>query len=250
MIETKQLSFAYKNSAQILDKISFSVGEGHFLALLRNNGAGKSTLLKCLNGILPTGAGAVLVDGEELRRIKRRQIARKMAYVEQTNEATRLTVFDVVLMGRKTYITVGPTDADIAIVERSLARLHLQEYALRYVDELSGGELQRVMIARALAQCPKILLLDEPISNLDLYNQHEVMGIAQELAQKDGITVMVVIHDLNLALRYCDRFMILSDSGIYDYGDDSVITRRMLAEVYKVNGQIMEFSGHKFVVVE
>ena len=137
-----------------------------------------------------------------------------------------------------------------AIVENALERLHLKPYSLRYVDELSGGELQKVIIARALAQCPKIMLLDEPISNLDLHNQHEVMRIAQELAQKDGITVIVVIHDLNLALRYCDRFLVLADGGIYDYGDDSVITQKMLSEVYHVDAQIVEFLEHKLVVVK
>lgn len=250
MIETKGLSFAYTNSRKILDQISFQLEDGHFLALLGNNGAGKSTLLKCLNGILPTGAGIVFADGKDLYRMTRRHVAQTMAYVEQTNEATRLTVYDVVLMGRKPYITVGPTKEDLAIVENALERLHLKPYSLRYVDELSGGELQKVIIARALAQCPQIMLLDEPISNLDLHNQHEVMRIAQGLAQKDGITVIVVIHDLNLALRYCDRFMILADGGIYDYGDDSVITQKMLSEVYHVDAQITEYLGHKLVVVQ
>lgn len=250
MIETKGLSFAYTNSREILDQISFTLEAGHFLALLGNNGAGKSTLLKCLNGILPTGAGIVFADGKDLYRMTRRHVAQTMAYVEQTNEATRLTVYDVVLMGRKPYITVGPTKEDFAIVENALERLHLKPYSLRYVDELSGGELQKVIIARALAQCPKIMLLDEPISNLDLHNQHEVMRIAQELAQKDGITVIVVIHDLNLALRYCDRFLVLADGGIYDYGDDSVITQKMLSEVYHVDAQIVEFLEHKLVVVK
>ncbi len=249
MIEAKDLSFSYKNSDPILNQLSFKVEEGHFLALLGNNGAGKSTLLKCLNGILPLKQGVVFADGQDIRQMKRRQIARTMAYVEQSSDVSRLTVYDVVLMGRKPYITVGLTNEDTAIVERALNRLKLQDFALRYVDELSGGELQKVIIARALAQCPRIMLLDEPVSNLDLFNQHEVMRISQELAQKDGITVIVVIHDLNLALRYCDRFLIVSDGEIYDYGDEDVITHEMLSHVYKVDAQVTRFQGHKIVII-
>ncbi len=249
MIETRELSFAYKNSGQILDRISFSAEKGHFLALLGNNGAGKSTLLKCLNGILPAGTGVVFADGEDIKAMKRRRIAQTMAYVEQSNEVSRLTVYDVVLMGRKPYITVGPTDEDIAIVERALDRLQLRPFALRYVDELSGGELQKVIIARAVAQCPKILLLDEPTSNLDLFNQHEVMSIARELAATDGITVIVVIHDLNLALRYCDRFVFLKDGKIHSCGDDSAVTEETIREIYHVKARLLEVAGKKFVVI-
>jgi iron complex transport system ATP-binding protein len=181
--------------------------------------------------------------------MKRRRIAQTMAYVEQSNEVSRLTVYDVVLMGRKPYITVGPTEKDIAIVERALDRLQLRPFALRYVDELSGGELQKVIIARAVAQCPKILLLDEPTSNLDLFNQHEVMSIAQELAEKDGLTVIVVIHDLNLALRYCDRFLFLKNGRIHSYGDSSVVTEDTIREIYQVNARILQLDGRKIVVI-
>ena len=231
------------------DRISLSAEEGRFLALLGNNGAGKSTLLKCLNGILPVDAGVVFADGEDLKSMKRRRIAQTMAYVEQSNEVSRLTVYDVVLMGRKPYITVGPTEKDIAIVERALDRLQLRPFALRYVDELSGGELQKVIIARAVAQCPKILLLDEPTSNLDLFNQHEVMSIAQELAEKDGLTVIVVIHDLNLALRYCDRFLFLKNGRIHSYGDSGVVTEETIREIYQVNARIFQLDGRKIVVI-
>jgi iron complex transport system ATP-binding protein len=202
-----------------------------------------------LNGILPVDAGVVFADGEDLKSMKRRRIAQTMAYVEQSNEVSRLTVYDVVLMGRKPYITVGPTENDIAIVERALDRLQLRPFALRYVDELSGGELQKVIIARAVAQCPKILLLDEPTSNLDLFNQHEVMSIAQELAEKDGLTVIVVIHDLNLALRYCDRFLFLKNGRIHSYGDSSVVTEDTIREIYQVNARILQLDGRKIVVI-
>ena len=248
MIETKGLTYAYPNSAQILHEICFSAERGHFLALLGNNGAGKSTLLKCLNGILPVGARVVFADGADLH-MKRRHIAQTMAYVEQSSEASRLTVYDMVLMGRKPYITVGPTAEDLAIVEQTLDRLQLRPFAMRYVDELSGGELQKVAIARAIAQRPKILLLDEPTSNLDLRNQHEVMALAAKLAYEDHILVITVIHDLNLALRYCDRFLLMDRGTVYRYGDASVITPETLEAVYQVHTRVVDIEGSKTVIV-
>ena len=249
MIQAKKVSFAYKNSHKILDGVTFDADQGHFLALLGNNGAGKSTLLKCLNGILIKNAGTVLVNGKDLEKMKRREIAQTMAYVEQSNEMTRLTVYDVVLMGRKPFISVGPAERDIEIVENTLERLQLTEFSLRYVDELSGGELQKVALARALAQKPEILLLDEPTSNLDLFNQHEVMRLAKILAREDHILVIVVIHDLNLALRYCDRFLFLKDGGVYAYGDSSVVTEKIIQEIYHVNAQIIQPNGNKVVLI-
>ena len=249
MIETKGLTFAYSNSAQILSGVSFSAEGGHFLALLGNNGAGKSTLLKCLNGILPVGAKTVYADGHDLHEMKRRRLAQTMAYVEQSNEASRLTVYDVVLMGRKPYITVSPTAKDLAIVEQTLDRLELRPFAMRYVDELSGGELQKVVIARAVAQRPKILLLDEPTSNLDLRNQHEVMALAASLAFEDQMLVVTVIHDLNLALRYCDRFLLMDGGTVYRYGDERVLTPASIEAVYGVQTLIAEIDGQKTVIV-
>lgn len=249
MIETKGLTFSYSNSAQILSGVSFSAEGGHFLALLGNNGAGKSTLLKCLNGILPVGAKTVYADGHDLHEMKRRRLAQTMAYVEQSNEASRLTVYDVVLMGRKPYITVSPAPEDLAIVEQTLDRLELRPFAMRYVDELSGGELQKVVIARAVAQRPKILLLDEPTSNLDLRNQHEVMALAASLAFEDQMLVVTVIHDLNLALRYCDRFLLMDGGTVYRYGDESVLTPASIEAVYGVQTLIAEIDGQKTVIV-
>ena len=249
MIETKGLSYAYPNSAKILNEIRFSAERGHFLALLGNNGVGKSTLLKCLNGILPVGAKVVFADGTDVHGMKRRAIAQTMAYVEQSSEASRLTVYDMVLMGRKPYITVGPTAEDLAIVEQTLDRLELRPFAMRYVDELSGGELQKVAIARAVAQRPKILLLDEPTSNLDLRNQHEVMALAAKLAYEDHILVITVIHDLNLALRYCDRFLLMDRGTVYRYGDASVITPETLEAVYQVHTRVVDIEGSKTVIV-
>ena len=128
--------------------------------------------------------------------------------------------------------------------------MELESYALRYVNELSGGELQKVVLARALTQQPDVLLLDEPTASLDIYNQHEVMRTVSEIAKKDNILVIVVIHDLNLAVRYCDRFMFVKDGEVYCYGDSSVLTDEVVSEVYRVPVKIHNVDGQTIVVVQ
>ena len=250
MIHIQDVAFSYPGSDEILQQISFDLDGGHCLALLGNNGAGKSTLLKCLNLIHTPARGIIQVNGREIRSMGRKEIAQTLAYVEQQSESSQMTVYDSVLLGRKPYIRLEPTQADYAIVEKALARMELKDFALRFTDELSGGELQKVVLARALAQEPEILLLDEPTSSLDLHNQHEVMRIVSHLAEEDHLAVVVVIHDLNLALRYCDRFLLIRDGRVYAYGDQSIITAEAVSQVYRVKCQVVEFLGHKIVVVE
>ena len=241
MIEAKDLRFTYRCGRKALSDVSFDLGPGHCLAMLGNNGAGKSTLLKCLNRILTPESGVVTVSGQNISKMKRNEIARKMAYVEQHNEASQLTVFDAVLLGRKPYIKMEPSEEDIEIAQKAIGRMELESYALRYVNELSGGELQKVVLARALTQQPDVL---------HIYNQHEVMRTVSEIAKKDNILVIVVIHDLNLAVRYCDRFMFVKDGEVYCYGDSSVLTDEVVSEVYRVPVKIHNVDGQTIVVVQ
>lgn len=250
MIHANDVAFAYPGSRDILRRVSFDLEGGHSLALLGNNGAGKSTLLKCLNRILKPKHGEIIVCGDALSALTRGDIAQRMTYVEQQSERTQLTVFDTVLLGRKPYIKMRPTEEDYEITQRAITRMELESLQLRYVDGLSGGEMQKVVLARALAQQPRVMLLDEPTSNLDLYNQHEVMRVVSQIAKEDGIAVIVVIHDLNLALRYCDRFLLMRDGEVYRYGAEDVITEEALKAVYRVRAEIHEISGRKFVMVE
>jgi len=250
MIEAEKLEFAYHSRHKVLRNITFDLGAGHCLALLGNNGAGKSTLLKCLNRILEPKAGIIVVSGQNVFKMKRNEIAQCMAYVDQHNEVSELTVFDAVLLGRKPYIKMEPTEDDIAIVRDVIHRMELEDYALRYINELSGGELQKVVLARALAQQPKVLLLDEPTASLDLYNQHEVMRTVSEIAKKDNILVIVVIHDLNLAVRYCDRFLFVKDGSVYRFGDSSIITDEVVSTVYGIRVKIRTIDGQTLVIVQ
>ncbi|NMA85703.1 MAG: ABC transporter ATP-binding protein, partial [Tissierellia bacterium] len=158
------------------------------------------------------------------------------------------TVFDSVLLGRKPYIKWDIENKDIEIVENVLKLLGLEEYSLSYTSELSGGELQKVVIARALAQEPKILLMDEPTSNLDLKNQIEVLEIIQEIIKVQKISAIITMHDLNLALRFANKFLLLKDGEIFDFGDSTIINPQSIKEVYDVDVIIEKYLGIPVII--
>jgi len=205
-------------------------------------------LLKCLNHILTPAAGTVLIKGEPTSAFSRNALAQKMGYVEQQRNGSRATVFNAVLLGRKPYIRWDITQNDIAIAAQSLETLGLEEYALRYLDELSGGELQKVVIARALAQEPEILLMDEPTSSLDLKNQIEVVNLIRQISRERGIAAVVAMHDLNLALRFADRFILLKDKTIYAAGGSEMMTPENIEAVYAVPVTIVVHNGSRVVI--
>ncbi|MGB9682465.1 MAG: ABC transporter ATP-binding protein [bacterium] len=233
ILKVDGIEFSY-NSHPVLNDINFEVNRGEFLSILGNNGAGKTTLLKCINRILRAKKGTVFLEKEDISKLSRSEIAQKIGYVAQKQEGSGFTVFDMVLLGRKPYIKWDVSEKDIEIVREVLEMLKLEHLALKYLDELSGGELQKVFIARAIAQEPQVLLLDEPTNNLDLKNQIEVMRIIRESVKKNNISSIVVIHDINLALRFSDKFLLLKDNTIFAYGDINIITPENISSVYGV----------------
>jgi len=232
----------------VLEGASFAVEKGQVLAILGTNGTGKTTLLKCLNRILTPMAGTVLIKGEPTSAFSRNALAQKMGYVEQQRNGSRATVFNTVLLGRKPYIRWDITQNDMEIASQALATLGLSDFALRYLDELSGGELQKVVIARALAQEPEILLMDEPTSSLDLKNQIEVVNLIRQISRERGIAAVVAMHDLNLALRFADRFILLKDKSIYAAGGSEVMTPENIEAVYAVPVTIVAHNGSRAVI--
>lgn len=248
LIEIKDISFSYgKNN--VLKDVSFNVKTGECVGILGNNGAGKSTLVTCLNKIRTPKTGRVLIDGQDTIKMTRLETARRISYVAQKNEIHQMTVFDSVLLGRKPYIKWAVSQEDINICDETLEKTGLSAFKLRYIDELSGGELQKVMLARALVQQPSLLLLDEPISNLDPKNQHEMMALVRRITRERNISTIIVLHDINLALRYCDRFLFLKNGKAYQYGDESVITPETIESVYGISSVIGEIDGQKTVVI-
>ena len=250
MLNVENLSFHYRNGPEILRQVSFSLEDGQFLAILGNNGAGKSTMLKCFNQILRVEGGHVWMDGEDLLTMTHREVAQRVAFVSQNIPSTQMTVHDVVMLGRRPYMRWGFTEEDHRIVHEAMDRLHLSDMRGRFLNELSGGERQKVMLARALAQQPKVLLLDEPTSSLDIQNQYQVLDNVRDICRTSTITAVMVIHDLNLALRFCDRFLLLKDGQVYRSGDSSILDRQALREVYGVNAHVATVEGKSIVLVD
>ncbi len=248
MLQTKNIFFSY-GSGPVLEGIDLLVREGELCAVLGNNGAGKSTLLKCITGILQPQKGSVYLGGDESSFLSRRETALRLGYVPQREVCrARVTVFDAVLMGRKPHITWGAQDRDLQTVEEVIDILGLEELALRYIDELSGGEYQKVVIARALAQEPRVLLLDEPTSNLDLKNQLEVLETIREAVEDRGISTLMAIHDLNLAMRFADRFVFLHNGKVLSAGGDEVLTPYNIELTYGVQVEIHGTNGSRSII--
>ena len=250
MMEVKNISYHYHGGGEVLKDVNFTLEQGQFLAILGNNGVGKSTLLKCLNKILKADSGELFLDGENILQMSNHQVSQRIAFVSQTVASTQMTVHDVVMLGRRPYMKWGFTEKDHQIVHSAMDRLNLESLRGRFLNQLSGGERQKVMLARALAQQPKLLLLDEPTSSLDIHNQYQVLEIVRELCHHDGLTAVVVIHDLNLALRFCDQFLLLRQGQVYANGDYRILTPEALKAVYQIDGRVVEVENQRMVLVE
>jgi len=238
MLAARDVAFGYHH-APLLEGVDLDVPEGRLVGLVGPNGAGKSTLLKCLYGALRPKRGRVTVDGTDLATLSPAETARRLGVVPQTcSPAFPVSVAYFVGLGRfaREPFLGGPTDADRAVVRRCLADLGLEALAHHPVDELSGGEFRRVLIAQALAQEPRILLFDEPVQQLDLLHQLEVMQFAHAFTRRGGTAGLIVLHDLGLAARYCDTLALLHDGRIVATGaPDAVLTEDNLRAVYGVD---------------
>lgn len=247
VLSVNGLEFKYP-SHSVLKDINFSVKKEECLAVLGTNGTGKSTLLKCLNKILKPQKGAVLIQNSDISKLNRIELAKKIVYVSQHNKSYRATVFDTILLGRKPYIKWDVTQKDLDMVNSTMKMLQLEDYSLRYTDELSGGELQKVLIARALVQEPEVLMLDEPTSSLDLKNQLEVINIVKKVARDKKIAAVVTMHDLNLALRFADKFMLLKNGKVFAVGGIEIMTPENIKSVYSVPVRIENYSNTPVVI--
>ncbi len=247
ILEVDGVEFSY-DSAPILKGVTFEVRKGEMVAILGPNGAGKSTLLKCINGILKPKGGVVMVEGLPGESYGSHEMAKKMGYVPQINTGNFMTVFDAVLLGRKPYIRWGPSEKDLRLVEETLKLVGLESLALKRTNNLSGGELQKVVVARALVQEPRILLLDEFTNNLDLKNQLEAMRIVSKITHEREVASIVVMHDINLALRYSDKFVVMANGAIHAKGGREIIEPRLIEEVYGIEVLIGNLGGVPLVV--
>lgn len=247
ILQIRQLAFGF-NSHAVLDDIDLEIVPGQLLAILGPNGVGKTTLLKCINTIYQPSAGTILVEQRNVLTMKPDEIALRIGYVAQQHEKSRLTVFDAVLMGRKPHIKWRVADKDMRVVDGALQQLSLDQLSLRYIDELSGGELQKVAIGRALVQEPRLLLLDEPTSALDLQNQIKILSVIREIVDNHRIGAVMTMHDLNTALRYADRYCFLKDGNVHATCTRSTISADIIEDVYGLPVSLHQIDSFPVVI--
>jgi iron complex transport system ATP-binding protein len=238
-LKINECSFSY-NIQLVLDHISMQISEGEVVSIIGPNGSGKSTLLRCICRVLQPRGGVVYLNNQDVAHLKPRELDRLLGYVPQSGaEVFPLTVYEAVLLGRKPYLSWGVGPKDREIVDRILRFMKIEEFALKYINEMSGGEKQRVLIARALAQEPEVLLLDEPTSNLDIKHQLEVLGLMQKFAHDGGMTVIMVLHDLNLASRFSDKLVLINEGKVFASGPPAaVLNPANIRAVYDVEADV------------
>ncbi len=237
----------YYDSLKVLEEVSIEINEGDIVSILGPNGSGKTTLLKTLDAILKPYKGSIYIDMKNILDIPRRELAKIIGYVPQTIAFyPGLKVIDFVITGRRPYIEFSPTKKDFEIIYKVLKEVDIEYLADRYLSQLSGGELQRVLIARALVAQPKILLLDEPTSNLDIRYQIEVLELIKRLS-RENTTVVMAIHDLTQAYRYSDKVILLKNGKIFSMGrPEDVLTPKNIEMVYGVKVTVL--SSEKAVI--
>lgn len=247
MLNMTDLSVRY-GARTILENISLNIAGGEMLALIGPNGAGKSTFIKAVSGVIPAQRGKIQVNGQDVTRLSPLQRARCMAVIPQAAALPpAFTVWQTVLLGRTPHLNFlgQPSQKDEEIARRSLERVNALDLAERHVGELSGGEAQRVLMARALAQSAPLLLMDEPTAHLDLKYQLNILSLASSLAHRDGFAVLIVLHDLNLAAQYADRVALLAEGRLQAIGmPEKIITSKLLAPAYDVPLHVLPHPIH------
>ncbi|MFA6804232.1 MAG: ABC transporter ATP-binding protein [Candidatus Methanomethylophilaceae archaeon] len=235
------LSFNYEGK-KVLDNIDFELKEGELLGILGPNGCGKSTLVKNMNRYLSPHDGLILLDEASLEDYRRKDIAKIVSVVPQTNEIRfAFTVRDIVSMGRMPFTNQfgSETSDDEEIIENAMRKAGVKQFENRLINTMSGGERQKVIIARALAQTPRIILMDEPTLHLDVSAQFEILDLIQNLSKTEGLTVVIVSHDLSMVARYCDRIAMIHEHRIMCCGTpEEVLTPENMLTVFNVDAEL------------
>ena len=246
LLKVEQLNFAY-DSDPILNDITFSISDMEFVGLIGPNGSGKSTLLKLVGGILHNKNGQIDFKGNPIGSIPKKELAKSITWIPQDYPMVfPFTVQEIVLMGRHPYLTPLSFEGeeDYQIAQRAMDITQTLQFAERYFNEISGGEKQRVMLASAIAQEPEIMLLDEPTSALDLKYQIQILNILKRLNEQKKITLILAMHDLNLASRYCQRLILLKDGAIVcDGPPKDVLQKEVIEKVYGVEVELHSQNG-------
>jgi iron complex transport system ATP-binding protein len=253
ILELKDISSGYQGKT-VIDKVCFEIKKGEFLGLIGPNGAGKSTLFKTVLGILIPDRGQILYKDKPIDFLTPKERAKRLAFLPQLFEVKfSYTVKDFIAMGRFPYQDglSAYSSGDLDLVNSVIRRFSLNKISARRIDQLSGGELQRVLFAQSIAQDPEILLLDEPTTHLDIGHQFEIMNILSDL-NREGLTVVTILHDLNIAAEFCDRIVLMDKGRVVKDGEPaSVMDYRLIEEVYNARVVIKEnpYSGKPFLIL-
>ena len=243
MIATKNLTFAYAEEP-VLNDISLNFRAGEFTGVIGPNGSGKSTLLKLIGGILPSPSETVFFKNRELSHYKKKELAVSIAWIPQEKQmAFSFKVIDIVMMGRHPYLSPLSFEGenDYQIAEEAMKQTQVLEFANRSFNEISGGEKQRVMIASAISQKPEVMLLDEPTSALDIKYQIEILSILKQLNDEENKSLILAMHDLHLASKFCKRLILLKRGRVFCEGPPAeVLQKEILEEVYEVKVKIFQ----------
>jgi len=249
MLSVQNVSFKYgRFSPQVLKGVDLQLEAGEIGILLGKNGSGKTTLFKNILGIHAPSQGEITFEGEDLLKLSKRERAKRIAYVPQDIHFGALTVFDSVLLGRISRFGMKAGEEDYKAVEKLLEDMGLKEYALRNVEELSGGERQKIAIARAMAQEPKMMVFDEPTGNLDIANEQQILREAKRLAREKGIAILSSLHDLNRALAFGDKFFFLKNGVVKYTGGKECFTREIIRDIFDIDVDIRQIDGEKVIL--
>lgn len=248
-LDIKGICFSY-GSRPALKDVTMNMEKGGMVSIIGPNGSGKTTLLKCIDKMLKPERGSILIEDKDVAKMGTMEMARLLGYVPQSaGNVFPCTVFEALLIGRRPHLSWGVGEKDRKIVSQTLELMGLEDMAMRMFGELSGGERQKVLIARALAQEPEVLLLDEPTSNLDLRHQLGVLGLLNDVVEKKGILAIMAMHDLNLASRFSHQMVVLRKGEVYAAGEPkSVLTPENIRLVYGVEAIVGNNSGAPHII--
>ena len=249
MLKISNLSFAYKKNNNVLNDINLSLKNKSIGVVLGKNGSGKSTLFKNILGILKPNQGDIKLNDLDMINIKKELRAKKISYVPQDITFGSLSVFDSVLLGRITYFNYIVKDEDIKIVNDIIHEMKLDKIALKNVNELSGGERQKVAIARALVQEPELIIFDEPTGNLDIYNEKLILDEAKKIVKNKNVSILISLHDLNLAYEFADEFYFFKEGKIIYQGDKEVFNEENIKETFDLNVKLINVENKKIVMI-